>query len=167
MDILKPVLRYIGRIPFRLPWGATYFLLLISLPLLLPENGFAQTIQDVRVRWETFFTVPRAESDKRSAAEGVNIFTVLERRTGSGNLPRQRNPELSVDQILVIARDADGQLLDWQLVPDSRILRSEQPGPNGELSGQTVYRDSSELLITLPDDPKIKRIEFYQPRWTG
>ena len=85
----------------------------------------------------------------------------------SGRLPRQREPELSSDKVVILARDSGGKILDWQVVPDPRVRRAEAPGPGGELSGRILYRDRADFLFTLPDDPDITRIDFYQPRWTG
>ena len=142
-------------------------LLLILAPFQLGSNAFAQTIHEIRVRWDTYLPGPPAK-DARSIREAAsNVFTLLERRTFSGKLPRQRNPQVTSDQIVVIARDVNGQLVDWQLIPDPLVLRSEQPGPKGDLSGQTFYRASGDFLITLPAEPSIKRIDLYHPRWTG
>jgi hypothetical protein len=82
-------------------------------------------------------------------------------------LPRQREPELSSDKVVIIARDSVGKVRDWQVLPDPRIIRAEAPGPGGELSGSVLYRDRADFLFTLPDDPDIERIDFYHPRWTG
>ncbi len=85
----------------------------------------------------------------------------------SGRLPRQREPELSPDKVVIIARDSSGKIRGWQVVADPRVIRSESPAPGGELSGRVLYRDRADFLFALPDDPGIERIDFYQPRWTG
>jgi hypothetical protein len=85
----------------------------------------------------------------------------------SGRLPRQREPELNSDKVVIVARDSGGKVLDWQVVPDPRIIRAEAAGPGGELSGRVLYRDRADFLFTLPNDPTITRIDFYHPRWTG
>jgi hypothetical protein len=145
---------------------ASLFLIILAL-FQLGSNALAQTIQEIRVRWDTNLPGPPPK-DARSVREPAsNVFTLLERRTFSGKVPRQRNPEVTSDQIVVIAHDVDGQLVDWQLIPDPLVLRSEQPGPKGDLRGQTLYRTSADFLITLPADPTIKRIDLYHPRWTG
>src|SRR5688572_15502769 len=51
--------------------------------------------------------------------------TLLGRQAAPGPRPRQRNPELSGDQLVVVAEDAAGQILDWQAIPDPRLLRAE------------------------------------------
>lgn len=142
-------------------------LLLILAPFQLGSNALAQTIHEIRVRWDMYLPGPPAKDARAVREAAFNLFTLLERRTFSGKLPRQRNPEVTSEQIVVIAHDVNGQLVDWQLIPDPLVLRSEQPGPKGDLRGQTFYRTSADFLITLPADPNIKRIDLYHPRWTG
>ena len=96
-----------------------------------------------------------------------NVMTLLGRRQMAGSLPRQRNPELSADQLVVAAMNARGENVYTQLVPDPRIVRAEVPGPTGELSGQILHYASTELLLSLPNDPAIVEVQLYQPRWTG
>ena len=93
-------------------------------------------------------------------------MTLLGRQAAGGARPRQRNPELSSDQLVVVAEDAAGQILDWQAIPDPRVLRAEEPGPSGELRGTVLHRATAELLVTIPSNPAIAVLRLYHPRWT-
>ena len=53
------------------------------------------------------------------------------------------------------------------LVPDPRQLRAEVPGPDGELTGQVIYRESAEFIVNYPDDESIREIRLYHPKWDG
>ena len=48
-----------------------------------------------------------------------------------------------------------------------RIVRAEQPGPDGVLTGTVLYRASTQLTLALPDLPQLIQVGLYQPRWTG
>ena len=129
--------------------------------------ALAQSVQEVRVRWDAYILgapPPQVSPDRGLAS---NVLTLLERRSVSGQLPRQRYPQLSSNQIVVVARSGDGSIADLQIIPDSRVLRAELPGPTGELRGQVLHHASTDLLIVLRDDPRIREIELYHPRWTG
>jgi hypothetical protein len=130
------------------------------------SSASAQGIQELRVRWDTL-GAPAAPTDGAAAAPSPSAFTLLGRQRAHGPLPRQRNPELSPDHVVVVAEDAHGRTLDWQVVTDPRLLRAEFPGPTGQLSGQRLRQPSAEFMITLPDDPDLAVLRLYHPRWTG
>ncbi len=133
--------------------------------LSLPSQ--TQSPQDIRVRWqgETSTSPTGAAAERQIQPRGS--FAALGRQGGLGSLPRQRAPELSEDQLLVLAVDSQKQLKGWSLITDPRILRAELPGPAGELSGQVIYQSNVEFVVALPDDPAISELRFYHPRWTG
>jgi hypothetical protein len=141
------------------------FLGLVAEFILLASVLMAQTIQEVRVRWDGY--IAPAPQVAPNTARSADIFTLLARRSLPGLLPRQRNPEVSTDQIAILAVNAEGTEIDGQLIPDPRILRVEQPGPAGELRGEVLHHVNTELLITVPDDPVIVELRLYKPRWTG
>lgn len=142
-------------------------LVLLILGLGQPASMvMAQTVQEVRVQWEAYIGAP-APQVVPGTAQPSNLFTLLERRRVPGSLPRQRNPELSSDQIVVVAVDAQGQEIGRSLILDPRVLRAERPRPTGELSGEVLHHANTELLIALPDDPAIRELRLYHPRWTG
>jgi hypothetical protein len=140
--------------------------LVLFMILALPSVSNGQTVQEVRIRWDAYVGT-LAELVVPGAAPPANVFTVLGRNRGTGSLPRERNPEVSSSQILVLALNAEGKVVIGHLIPDPRILRVEGPSNRGELTGYLLHRASTELLIALPDDPAITDIHLYHPDWTG
>lgn len=147
-----------GRDRPRCPLWHWNVLLLVILSIAgLASVATAQTVQEVRVQWDVYIGAPAAQMVPGQEIPS-NLFTVLDRRRVFGSLPRQRNPELSSDQMVVVAVGAQGEEIDWQLIQDPRVLRAELPGPTGEMRGEILHHAKTELLITLPDDPTIKEI---------
>jgi hypothetical protein len=85
----------------------------------------------------------------------------------TGALVRQRDPQLSEHHLLVRVVNADGAIIDTQLILDPRVIRAEAPGPSGELQSKTLHRSSPDFLLTIPDDPGLRELRIYHPRWTG
>jgi hypothetical protein len=133
----------------------------------IDSAALAQTVQEVRIRWDAYILGSPAPQVNPDRAIASNVLTLLERRSVSGHVPRQRYPQLSSNHIVVLARDANGQIADLQIMQDPRILRAELPGPTGELTGQVLHHAQMELLIVLNDAQKPRVIELYHPRWTG
>ena len=127
----------------RLMISAVFLELSLLAPVLM-----AQTVQEVRVRWDGYIAPPSQIGP--STAQPVDIFTLMARRSLHGLLPRQRNPEVSADQIAILAVNAEGTEIDGQLISDPRILRAEQPGPNGQLRGEVLQHVNTELLDNYP-----------------
>lgn len=147
------------------PW--TLLTVLVLGVSLSPAVESAQTVQEVRVHWDAYVGgAPQGVRTPRSAQPSES-FTILERRRLPGKLPRQRNPELSSDQLMVVAVNALGETVDTQLILDPRVIRAETPGQTGEVSGQVLHRANPEFLLNLPDDSAITELRLYQPRWTG
>jgi hypothetical protein len=127
----------------------------------------ARSHREVRVLWEA----DKAALPKASAAQYVNapgrvaLSQAAVRREGA--LPKQRSAELSPTQVVVVALDAEGRMRWCGLVADPRLLRAEVPGPDGELTGQVIYRESAEFVVGYPDDESIKEIRLYHPAWDG
>jgi hypothetical protein len=121
-----------------------------------------QTVQQVRVQWTTAVSDVAPPPGQRA-----NPLRLLARRSVAGSLPRQRNPQMSADQIFVQAVDARGRVVDSHLIPDPRLVRAEFPGPAGELSGEVLHRVDPDFLITLPNSPNLAELRLFQPRWTG
>lgn len=107
---------------------------------------------EARVRWES--------------ADTANRFVVVEIHRYPGARPRQRAPELSEEQMLVVATAA-GAPRDGSLIPDPGVLRAEAPGADGVLTGETRRLSETEFLVTLAAEPGIDELRFYRPRWTG
>ena len=147
-------------------WRWSWIVLLVGVCAVFLPEAAAQSIQEVRVRWQAY-SGPPPRAVVPGTEQALNVFTLVERRRVAGRVKRQRSPEFSANQIAVVAVDDQGQVVDWQLVGDPRIIRAELPGPTGELQGQVLHRTEAEFLITLPDEPAIKAIRLYHPRWVG
>jgi hypothetical protein len=130
-------------------------------------SAAAQGLQELRVGWNAYVGSPAPQVAPGAWPQSPNVFTVLQSRQRPGSLPRHRNPELAVDQLLVIAFNAQGAEVDAQVIADPRVLRAEGPEPTGSLSGEVLHHATTEFLITLPNDPGITELRVYQPRWTG
>jgi hypothetical protein len=69
--------------------------------------------------------------------------------------------------LVVVAVDAAGTELGWLLVKDPRIIRAEEPTATGVLTGQILYRPSTEFPVSLPGGLPVAAIRIYQATWTG
>jgi hypothetical protein len=132
----------------------------------MAQPATAQTVQDVRIRWDAYAGAP-GPLVSPGTYPATNLFTLLERRQIAGELKPRRDRQPSADQIVVTALDVQGQEIDRYLIPDPRLLRSEAPGPTGELSGVLLHRAYTEIRLVIADDPAIAELRFLQPRWTG
>ncbi len=88
-------------------------------------------------------------------------------RSVTGSPVRHRHPELSSQQLVVVAVDNQGQEIARVLIPDPRVIRVEISDPSGKLSSEIIYRTQVEFPVVIPDDPRISNFKIYQPRWTG
>ena len=100
-----------------------------------------------------------------SGAESDRLMLIEQRRL-EGGLPRDRQPQLSYDRLVVVVERADGTEIDWRIVPNPRILRGEWSGPDGTLTGG-VYTREADLWIAIPDFSDVAGISLYRPDWTG
>ena len=118
--------------------------------------------RELRIQW----AVPRASGTAgRTRVSGS--FTLLGQTRFSGAPRRERQPEPSVNDLVVVVQDATGRDLDWRIVPNPRLIRAETPGPDGLLSGQIIERDDVEMLLYIPDIPGTDRIQIFSPAWNG
>jgi hypothetical protein len=136
-------------------------------PALQTEPIVAESQAEVRVRWESGGNLQFLNAAEMKQKMGTGAFSVVELRKMEGLAPRQRMPELSSNQILIAVLDKEGNQIDWVLIPDPRIIRAESPGPNGELSGQILYRSDAEFLVPISQGISAAGIKIYQPHWSG
>jgi hypothetical protein len=139
-----------------------------TLTATVPAAGAIDTggVREVTVNWNAY-AAPPGELAPRNARVPLNRFEVIRQQVVAGPLPRDRNPELSADQIVVVGADANGTAVSWQLMKDPRVVRAEQPGADGVLTGQTLHRGSIRFTLTLPDLPQLAQVRVYEPQWTG
>lgn len=138
--------------------------LLSAVGVSVEENSqpvAGQAFRELRIRWEDEAVAP--SGTEAAQAPSLKSLTVLERRLRQDAPSRPRSSEMSPDQILVVAVDAQARMIFWTLQTDPRILRSEGPGPDGQLTGQVLYRQSAEFLVAVPDDPSVVELRIYKP----
>lgn len=129
-------------------------------------SGGPAPVQELTVRWDVY-AAPAEPVAAPDRVVPVNQFELLARRVLADPPQRERNPELSADQLVVVGADAGGAPLSWQLIRDPRIVRAETPGPDGVLSGTVLHRREIDFLVALPAPPALAQVRIYQPRWTG
>ena len=79
----------------------------------------------------------------------------------------ERDPQLADDRLVVVAVDAAGDAVDWRIVPDPRVVRSEGPDATGRLSGTTLTYPEAELHVAIRETPAVRELRIYKPRWAG
>ncbi|HEX8146368.1 MAG TPA: hypothetical protein VF591_04115 [Pyrinomonadaceae bacterium] len=139
----------------------------VGAPAAGTPAASARSHRELKVSWEADkASLPRAAAvQDRNAPGRVALLRAATRREGA--LPRQRSAELSPTQVVVVALDAGGHMRWCGLVADPRLLRAEAPGPDGELTGQVLYRESAEFVVQYPDDPAVAEVRLYHPDWDG
>src|SRR5687768_5055206 len=100
---------------------------LVGLPQMAALTA-APAGTEITVSWSLLFS-PAGDP---AAPGAVNQFAVAGRRSVPDGPPLERNPQVSEDRLVVVALDAAGREVGWQLVPDPSIVRAEVPGPSGE-----------------------------------
>lgn len=122
---------------------------------------------ELRVQWQAYAGTARSLIAPAESVP-VNTFEVISRRpVPSGSAVRERNPELSDDQLVVVFADAGGRVIAWQTIKDPRILRAEQPGADGLLSGRVLYRALADFSVIVPVVASVAELQIYQPRWSN
>jgi len=96
------------------------------------------------------------------AAPAVPQLQVVGRGAAHGPLVRERDPQWSPDELVVVVLDAAGRETSWQKVRDPRLVRAEFPGPNGELQGRLLHRPVAELIVTVPDLATAAALQLYE-----
>jgi hypothetical protein len=137
-------------------------LLSASLPSAASVAGSGD-LTALHVRWQVGTGAPDGLV-RPADLVAVNAFEIAERSTVRGPLIRERAPQWSEDELVVVALDAAGRETSWQKVRDPRRLRSEQPGPTGELQGDIFYRVETELVVVVPDTATAA-LRVYEVRW--
>jgi len=140
---------------------------LSSVRQLADMSAAASSSTELTIRWSAGDAAAGPVPKPQEGSAASNVFTVVTRRQVAGVAPHERNPQLSPDQIVVVAVGASGEELGWQLVKDPRIVRAESPGPDGVLTGQTLYQPLTEFTVIVPNDVAASMLSIYKPRWNG
>ncbi len=118
------------------------------------------------VRW-TVANAPLGTFTATPALPENNRFEILRRVQITEAPVRERDPQLGVDEVVIVALDAQGNEVGWHHLKDPRIVRSEQPGPGGLLAGQVLLRAETELAVSVPDELTAATLNVYEVSWSG
>jgi hypothetical protein len=137
-----------------------------GVPALATVAPAAAAGNEVTIRW-TVGGPAAVASTLAARAVTSSTFAVVQRRPIVLEPVRERDPQLSPDDLVVIAVDAAGRELVWQHVMDPRLIRSEQPTASGELRGQLIYRAVADLTVWIPAGTTAVALRIYAPEWNG
>jgi hypothetical protein len=140
--------------------------LAVIAPLMTVSPGAGETPDQETTRRVLLHLRTPTAADGRVAAAAPSL-ELLEDRSVLGAFPRQRNPELSSQHLVVVVLGEGGEEITRVVVPDPRIVRAELPGPEGDLESELLIRDDVEWHLVIPDDPNAHTLEVFHPRWTG
>src|SRR6185295_18223955 len=112
----------------------------LTTTLAAPAAPASAGIQELTVTWKADNAPPGTTLQSSAASIPLSDFVVLNRQFTAGEMPRERHPELSTDQLVIIGADVNGTPMSWSLIKDPRIVRAEQPGAGGVLEGRVLYR---------------------------
>ncbi len=97
----------------------------------------------------------------------VNRVIVTEHRSVYESPLRQRNPELSSQQLVLNALDSNGKEVAQIIIDDPRLVRAQTVNPAGEITCEVLYQEGVDFSVVLPDEPDLTELKIYQPHWTG
>jgi hypothetical protein len=138
----------------------------------LASSGSAAASTELTIRWTSGLETAAAGGAgappvRQAQLSPVQTLSLVASRSVNAPVVRERDPQLSWDQLVVVAVDAAGTELGWLLVKDPRIIRAEEPTATGVLTGQILYRPSTEFPVSLPGGLPVAAIRIYQATWTG
>jgi hypothetical protein len=121
------------------------------------------------IHWNVTLAAPTGEPQPAAiAGPPRNDFQVTTRRLVTQMPARQRDPQLSEDDLVIVAVNAQGEEIAWQLVKDPSLIRAETPTASGELEHRVLRRSEASFIVTLPQPAAaIAELRLYKPRWTG
>lgn len=119
---------------------------------------------EVTVQWQAYGAGPVLVRPAERVA--LNAFEIVSQRPAAGSRVRERNPELSADQVVIVMADDRGRAVAWTAIHDPRIIRAEFPAATGELTGQVFHRAETEFTIDVPVSLDVVQLQVYAPRWT-
>ncbi len=136
-----------------------------SLPNVRSVEGTADG-NEITIRWQAYAATSGALIAPAAAAP-VNTFDVISERAAPRSPVRERHPELSDDQIVLLLADAGGRLVGWQAMSDPRIIRAESPSADGQWTGVVLHRAQADFTVNVPPSLGVVEVRICQPRWTG
>ncbi|WP_454064585.1 hypothetical protein [Candidatus Nitrospira salsa] len=147
-------------------------LLAIAIALLLMTSGQSLVMADSQGSLEVTLQLrslnnTRSLKSAEEQASALQHVTIMTHRRVQGAPPKQRNPELSEQQLVVVALNVQGEEVTRVLIPDPRMIRAETVEPTGEIESRLFLKASGEYTIVLPNDSDIYSLKIFHPTWTG
>lgn len=142
---------------------------LLLLLIMVGSPGYAaegRTAKEVFLQFGTLTPTVSPLSERTPPPDQIVSVSGV-RRTPEAP-PHQRSKEVSEQSLVVTALDAHGQEVKRYVIPDPRLIRAEEFSPSGAItSSRNYYRNEAQFSVIIPDDPGIKRLQIFQPHWTG
>ena len=155
----------------------------IIISLLMMPGGFVQAgdkrmaqeiklhlgaVPPQRARNNLSATPPAGNLSAPAPVDNSNSVTILSQKRTQSSPPRQRNPEISAQHLIIVGLNAQGQETSRTIMLDPRILRAEAAESSGKrIPTEIMYREDVSFSITIPDDSNAVTLQIYKPRWTG
>jgi hypothetical protein len=129
-----------------------------------PSNGPGA---EWTIRWQAYAAAAGGLVNPSDAVPVDRFEFVSRRSVPAGAVVRERNPEISEDQLIVVASDPDGRPVSWRAILDPRIVRAEGMSAAGEMTGRVLHRADVEFAIALPLGSTTAEVQIFRPRFTG
>jgi len=123
--------------------------------------------REVRVRWTTGSAASTPSTPAARPVSSGGSFSVSEQRNYPEPARQDSSLNLGPGRLFVATIDRNRGLKSWSLTLDPRIVRSEGPGADGTLTGETLYFEHTEFLVTIPDDPDIVELRLFEVQSEG
>ncbi len=125
-----------------------------------------QSHYSMRVEWEAYENAPEAVQPHDQSFPARNKLTVVGRRKREGKALQPNGVNASDMLLLVAAVNEKAELVWWTQIDDTRVLLAESWDDKGKMSGRLLHASRPSLLLTFPDDPRIREIRLYQFKWS-
>jgi hypothetical protein len=145
----------------------TSVLLAVALSLASTAGGGDQSGRELLLQLGPDAQSRSADADLQAQSPVSQPMTIVGQKRVLQPPPRQRDPRITPDQLVVVCVDSEGRELFRTLVPDPRLLRLESQDSGGRWVSQRLYRQNVTLSVVIPDIPAIKEIRLYHPDWNG
>ncbi|MGB7934200.1 MAG: hypothetical protein WCH04_18645 [Gammaproteobacteria bacterium] len=147
-----------------------FLVVLIVSSLMGGRISYAESVKETReilLQLGSVAEVPMLTESLRGVRPATQTVTLIGEKRVPRPPPRQRNPKLSPDQLVVVGLDSKGQELSRTLVPDPRLIRAETLDPSDRLVSGQMYLENVNFSVVLPEDSALEEIRLYHPIWTG
>lgn len=149
---------------FRYTSLSTLILTLIGI-LLYPTAGWPADEYRVRLSMQVNYYTRQPSDVQPAPAQRAKI---LQKKRVVSKVPRQRNPQLTSQHLVIIGYDEKNREIARVMIPDPRLIRMEEIDDSGRfISKRIIYEDTAEFSLLFPENPQLRTMKFYHPNWTG